>query len=28
LHKEFSDDSLPGIRKVGQLEVAWKELIL
>ena len=22
LHKEFSDDSLPGIRKVGQLEVA------
>ena len=22
LHKEFSGDSLPGIRKVGQLEVA------
>ena len=22
LHKEFSDDLLPGIRKVGQLEVA------
>ena len=27
LHREFSVDTIPGIRKVGQLEVAWSGLI-